>query len=149
MSARGRAAGRPLSAPALALVLLLTGCAGEAGDRPDAAGASVETPHQPSSEPHGGGSPAGGPSSRPPAALTPADDGAVVPLRVGGHAELLVPGGASVGPQVMGGAVELVEVLNAAATGHREWEVRAVRPGTGVVRGAPPERWALTFRVAA
>lgn len=133
MSTRGRAAGRTLSAPALAVVLLLTGCSSGAPGRPPSTSGGMPS--------------ASGPVSLPAGALTPEDDGAEVALPVGGTARLRVPGGTSGEPSVTGTAVELVELRNAAATGQREWEVRAVTPGTGLVHGAEPERWTLTFRV--
>lgn len=79
--------------------------------------------------------------------LTPADDGAVVPLQVGGAAELVVRDAAAADPQVEGTAVVLVELRNVTGSGRREWEVRAVREGTAVVRGDAPVPWSLTFTV--
>jgi predicted secreted protein len=87
-----------------------------------------------------------GPAS-PPRTLTPADDGAVVQLRVGQTVELVVPGPAAAEPRVEGEAVALVEVRGVRGGGGREWEVRAVRAGTAYVRGAGPDPWTLTFHV--
>jgi hypothetical protein len=49
---------------------------------------------------------------------------------------------------VAGTAVELVAVVNVTGSGLREWEVRAVRAGTGVVSGEDPTPWSLTFLVS-
>jgi hypothetical protein len=91
--------------------------------------------------------PAPGPAS-PERTFTPADDGAVVPLRVGQTVELVVPGPAAAEPRVEGEAVALVEVRGVRGGGGREWEVRAVRAGTAYVRGVGTDPWTLTFHVS-
>lgn len=69
-------------------------------------------------------------------------------LRVGQSVELVVRGPGGQVPRVEGEAVVLVEVLAVTARGHREWEVRAVRPGVAHVRAGAGQPWTLTFRVA-
>lgn len=51
-------------------------------------------------------------------------------------------------PDVVGEAVLLIAVINVAESGVREWEVRAVEPGTTTVQGAAgDESWVITLSV--
>lgn len=73
------------------------------------------------------------------------DDGAVILLRVGESARLLLPAGAVCQPAT-GGAVELIEFTFIDAAGQSEFEVRAVAAGQSEVSCADPELQ-LTFVV--
>jgi predicted secreted protein len=57
------------------------------------------------------------------------DDGVTASLRVGETATLRLRDGGPE-PVVTGEAILLIRVDNVAATGYRQWEIRAVRPGT-------------------
>jgi hypothetical protein len=57
------------------------------------------------------------------------DDGAQLHLRPGENADLAIRDPSAPDPVVVGDAVTLVEVDSARATGAREFEIRAVRPG--------------------
>ncbi|MFF3647664.1 hypothetical protein ACFYXV_03310 [Streptomyces sp. NPDC002181] len=119
-----------------ALALAFTGCGG----------GEVPPPQKNEHGSGGSGDPEGGTSAtaggtnataagtRPPAqgrVLTGADDGFAGRLTVGQTARLRLPlpeGGAE--PAAEGDAVLLIPVGNVTGTGHREWELRAVHPGT-------------------
>jgi hypothetical protein len=81
--------------------------------------------------------------------LTVHDDGAVVRLRVGDTAELVVRDPLAPDPVVEGTAIDLVEVVNITQSGIREWEVRAVSVGEAMVAAVdPPKRFTIRFRVS-
>ncbi|MER6775593.1 MULTISPECIES: hypothetical protein [unclassified Streptomyces] len=74
---------------------------------------------------------AGAPTPAQGRVLTGADDGFAGRLAVGQTARLRLPlpeGGPL--PTARGDAVLLIRVSNVTGSGHREWELRAVRPGT-------------------
>ncbi|MFI5669217.1 hypothetical protein [Streptomyces sp. NPDC051704] len=74
---------------------------------------------------------AGAPTPAQGRVLTGADDGFAGRLAVGQTARLRLPlpeGGPQ--PTARGDAVQLIRVSNVTGSGHREWELRAVRPGT-------------------
>jgi predicted secreted protein len=158
-----RRTGSSVLARALVAVLLVTaaGCGDGAGEQPQrdptpvvaspgaTAAATAAPTAAPAPAPTAGATvaPTRGPAT-PPRTLTPADDGAVVQLRVGQTVELVVPGPAAAEPRVEGEAVALVEVRGVRGGGGREWEVRAVRAGTAYVRGADSGGWTLTFSVS-
>lgn len=117
--------------PALALAVLLGGCASAGSPSP-------------------GSSPSDAPG--PTASATPVprfvsahDDGAVFAMTVGQTTTLRTEQG-SADPAVEGDAVLVIESVNVAAGDAREWEVRAVESGRAVVTGA--EGWTLAFEVA-
>jgi predicted secreted protein len=146
-----RRSGSSVLARALVGVLLVTaaGCADGAGEQAQRDPTPVATSPGASAAATAAATaaPTRGPASSP-RTLTPADDGAVVPLRVGQTVELVVPGPAAPEPRVEGEAVALVEVRGVRGGGGREWEVRAVRAGTAYVRGVGPDPWTLTFHVS-
>jgi predicted secreted protein len=64
-----------------------------------------------------------------PRTLTPADHGRVYVMQVGQTTSLIVPDPYAPDPDVRGTSVEVVEVVNVDASGRREWELRALKPG--------------------
>lgn len=119
----------------LALVLLgvLTGCSGgEPSPSPDET--APETP------PATTGSP-----TPMPRYVRPRDDGAVFTLPVGGTSTLRILR-ESGEPVATGTAVILFPVVNVTGSGARDWEIRAVEPGTSTVSGTDP-RFAFTVQV--
>lgn len=67
----------------------------------------------------------------------PADDGTVFTMATGTTATLRITrSGAE--PVVTGAAVLLVQMVPVTGTGAREWEIRAVEPGTSTVTGTEP-----------
>jgi hypothetical protein len=70
-------------------------------------------------------------------------------MAVGQTAGLVVPDALAPDPEVEGDAVEVVDVVNVDASGQREWELRAVRPGRTVIRGAGSTPYVLTLEVTA
>lgn len=80
--------------------------------------------------------------------LTAADDGAQIWLRVGETATLLQDNHLAPDPTVDGDAIELVELVNIAASGDRQWEIRARTPGEAVIRVEdPPDAFVIRVRV--
>lgn len=77
--------------------------------------------------------PDGGPTA-PPTLLTPADDERTVTMAVGDVTDLVVPDPFAPDPVVEGSSLEVVELVNVQASGNRQWELRAVRTGTTVLR---------------
>lgn len=125
----------------LAALALFTGCGGGRA-RPPAKGT-----HDPGGT---GATGAGAPTPAQGRALTGADDGFVGRLTVGQTARLLLPlpeGGPE--PTAQGDSVLLIRISNVTGTGHREWELRAVREGTTRISApradGPPAT--LTFTV--
>ncbi|MFB7058169.1 hypothetical protein ACFCXT_34235 [Streptomyces vinaceus] len=109
-----------------ALALAFTGCGGGEA-RPPQKGTHASGA--------GGSGGTGGTGGTPPPAqgrvLTGADDGFAGRLSVGQTARLRLPlpeGGPE--PTAEGDAVLLIRISNVTGTGHREWELRAVHPGT-------------------
>jgi hypothetical protein len=84
-----------------------------------------------------------------PRRLSPADDGRTFSMVVGRTAGLVVPDPLAPDPAVEGNAVEVVDVVNVDASGQREWELRAIRPGRTVLRGAGSTPYVITFEVEA
>ena len=77
------------------------------------------------------------------------DDGAVLHLRVGENADLIVRDPSAADPVVVGDAVTLVEIANARPSGLREWEIRALRPGSASIRAQERgDRFTITVTVA-
>jgi uncharacterized lipoprotein YmbA len=116
--------------PALALAVLLGGCASAGSPSP-------------------GPTPSGAPE--PSASATPvprfvgaADDGAVFAMTVGQTTTLRTEQGTA-DPVVEGDAVLLVESVNVTDSGAREGVVRAVEAGRATVSG---DDWTLAFEIA-
>ncbi|MFI6145097.1 hypothetical protein [Streptomyces sp. NPDC051109] len=115
----------------LAALALFTGCGG--GEvRPPAKG--VHEPHGTGDGGATGGTGATAAGAATPAqgrVLTGADDGFAGRLAVGQTARLRLPlpeGGPE--PAARGDAVLLIRISDVTGSGHREWELRAVHPGT-------------------
>ncbi|MGW6405733.1 hypothetical protein ACWF95_01100 [Streptomyces vinaceus] len=110
-----------------ALALAFTGCGG-----------GEARPPQKGTHASGAGGSGGTGGTPPPAqgrVLTGADDGFAGRLSVGQTARLRLPlpeGGPE--PTAEGDAVLLIRISNVTGTGHREWELRAVHPGTTRIR---------------
>ena len=122
------------SLPALLLLTLVVGCgAGESSPGGSQTGSGAAT---------GPGSTASGmPSASPspvPRRLTPAADGSHYSMTVGSTAALVVQGQGVDQPEVDGTSVMLIQVVNVTDSGAREWEVRAVEPGTSTITSTTP-----------
>ncbi|MFD8793734.1 hypothetical protein [Streptomyces vinaceus] len=126
-----------------ALALAFTGCGG-----------GEARPPQKGTHASGAGGSGGTGGTPPPAqgrVLTGADDGFAGRLSVGQTARLRLPlpeGGQE--PTAEGDAVLLIRISNVTGTGHREWELRAVHPGTtriSIPRPSTPTPSTLTLTV--
>ncbi|GHE33147.1 hypothetical protein [Streptomyces vinaceus] len=127
-----------------ALALAFTGCGGggarppQKGTHASGAGGTGDTGDTGGTGDPEGGTRATAAATQPPAqgrVLTGADDGFAGRLTVGQTARLRLPlpeGGPE--PTAEGDAVLLIRVSNVTGTGHREWELRAVHPGTTRIR---------------
>ncbi|MFK0218899.1 hypothetical protein ACIQWN_12025 [Streptomyces vinaceus] len=120
-----------------ALALAFTGCGGGEARPPQ------QGTHASGAGGTGGTGGSGGTGGTPPPAqgrvLTGADDGFAGRLTVGQTARLRLPlpeGGPE--PTAEGDAVLLIRISNVTGTGHREWELRAVHPGTTRIRVPRP-----------
>jgi hypothetical protein len=70
-------------------------------------------------------------------------------MMVGQTAGLVVPDPLAPDPSVEGDAVEVVDVVNVDASGQREWELRAIRPGRTVLKGTGSTPYVITLEVGA
>ncbi len=136
--------------PALVLAGLLAACAGGSNPASDGTSPATRGPDPTPSKPiaTAAGSPA---ASLPviPRTLSPADDGRRYTMRVGSVAELIVRDPNAPDPVVEGLSVDLVEVANVQASGRREWEIRAIRPGPTVVRAGGSMPFVIAIDVLA
>src|SRR6478609_1128861 len=82
-----------------------------------------------------------------PKRLTPEDDGGRFTMVAGTTSALRVDDPAAPDPTVVGESVLVVPVLNVTDSGVREWELRAVTPGTTTVTGRDPD-YTLTITVS-
>jgi PBP1b-binding outer membrane lipoprotein LpoB len=82
-----------------------------------------------------------------PRTLRPSDDGGWFSMVLGSTCELLVSDTSAGDPVVEGTSVLLVPVVNITDSGVREWEVRAVEPGTSTVTGVDPD-YSFTITVS-
>lgn len=73
-----------------------------------------------------------------PRRLTPEADGGHYSMTVGSTAALVVHGQGVDQPEVDGTSVLLIPVVNVTDSGAREWEVRAVEPGTSTITSTTP-----------
>ena len=130
-----------------AAVILLGGCGGgEPAGAPGSTtggstGGSGSGPNGTASAP----SPSGAPQPAP-KRLTPKDDGGQFTMQMGTTSTLRVDDPAATDPAVVGVSVLVVPVLNVAASGVREWELRAVAPGTTRLTSRQPA-YTLTITV--
>ena len=122
--------------PALALVALLTGCA-RAGQVP---------PGEPSAEPEPTASVTPAPVPR---FIGAADDGASFTMTVDQTTTLRVTDVEASDPILDGESVIVIPVVNVAPGDGRQWEVRAVAPGTSTIRGVDAGLdWTITLIVS-
>ena len=140
----------PRSLVAVGIVLTAIAC-GQSGDAPAASpqGPAATTATTPAGAAPSGGAPTPGdhgatPTSDAGRTITADDDGDVVVLSVGDQVELVQADPLSPDPVVTGDAVELVEFVNVTGSTSREWEIRALAPGTAEV--AVPDTGG-TFRI--
>ena len=73
-----------------------------------------------------------------PRRVTPEDDGGTFAMTTGTTSSLVVGDTSAADPAVSGDAVLLVQVVNVVDSGVREWEVRALRPGTSTITSTHP-----------
>lgn len=115
----------------VAALLLVGGCGG--GEPSGATGATASGRSATTSTPSTS-------ATRPaPRTVTPADDGARFTMPEGTTTTLRVQDQSAPDPVVEGAAVLLVPVVNITDSGAREWELRAVAPGTSTVTGRDPD----------
>lgn len=74
-----------------------------------------------------------------PRVVTPADDGARFTMPVGATSTLRVQDPSAPDPVATGTSVLVVPVVNVTDSGVREFELRAVSPGTTTVSGSGPD----------
>lgn len=123
--------------PALALVVLLTGCASSG---PAAQTGGTVSPH-PTPSPASSAAPA-------PRFIGPSDGGRMYSMTVGQTTTLRISDPDAAEPEAEGTAVLLIAVANVTGSGAREWEVRAVEPGTStIVSDHHDPSWEITLVV--
>jgi hypothetical protein len=81
-----------------------------------------------------------------PRVVTPADDGARFTMTVGATSTLRLQDTSAPEPVASGTSVLVVPVVNVTDSGVREFELRAVSPGTSTIRGSDPD-YAFTLVV--
>lgn len=82
-----------------------------------------------------------------PRRLTPEDDGSTFTMTVGQVSALLVRDPRAPDPTVAGDAVEVAPVDNVTASGVREFELRALRPGRTVLSSTQDPPYTITLEV--
>ena len=81
--------------------------------------------------------------------IGPADDGSAYAMTVGQTTTLRLAEPDATEPEVEGAAVLLIAVVNVTGSGAREWEVRAVEPGSAAIHGSAAEgTWTIEFIVS-
>jgi hypothetical protein len=119
--------------PALVAAALLGGCGG--GLMPNGSGtAPDQIAMQPDPVPV-------------PRTLTPDNDGGTFTMTVGRTAALIVRDPHAPDPDVDGTSVKVVDMVNIAASGRREWELRAMSPGRTVIRVGGDRPFTITILV--
>ena len=71
-----------------------------------------------------------------PRRVTPDDSGSTFALRLGATSSFVLHDPAAPEPQAEGSSVLVIPVVNVQDSGVREWELRAVAPGSTTIRGA-------------
>jgi predicted secreted protein len=71
-----------------------------------------------------------------PRRVTPDDSGSTFALRLGATTSFVLRDPAAPEPQAEGSSVLVIPTVNIQDSGVREWELRAVAPGTTTIRGA-------------
>lgn len=121
---------------ALALLGPLVGCAG-----------GEPSPSASTTRPSSPGLSTASPSANPiPPTVTPEDDGGTFTMTVGASSELVISDPDAPDPVITGAAIDLIPIVNVTDSGGREWELRAVAPGSTTIRGSSPE-FELTITV--
>ena len=82
-----------------------------------------------------------------PRRLSPANDRGVFTMKVGQTAGLVVSDPDAPDPEVDGQSVSVVEMHNVDASGRREWEIRAIKPGRTTLRAAGKRPYTITLDV--
>lgn len=80
-----------------------------------------------------------------PRRVTPDDSGSTFRLRTGATSTLVLRDPEAPEPRAEGASVLVIRMVNVQNSGVREWELRAVAPGTTVVRGG--DAYVITFVV--
>ena len=118
------------------LLVILAGCGSASDTGATASGMpSTSPPAQPSPSPA-------------PRRLTPEADGSHYSMATGSTTALVVREPGADEPEVDGASVILIPVVNVTGSGVREWEVRAVEPGTSVITSTTPA-YTITLTVQA
>lgn len=71
-----------------------------------------------------------------PRRVTPDDSGSTFALRLGATTSFVLRDPDAPEPQAEGASVLVIPMVNIQDSGVREWELRAVAPGTTTIRGA-------------
>ena len=125
-----------MTVPARLLVVALLLVGGCGGGEPSGPGTTGGTASGPSATTRRRATSATRPAPR---TVTPADDGARFTMPEGTTTTLRVQDQSAPDPVVEGAAVLLVPIVNITDSGAREWELRAVAPGTSTVTGRDPD----------
>ncbi|WP_159899723.1 hypothetical protein [Ornithinibacter aureus] len=126
---------------AVVLLVLLGGCGSASEPRATASdtGATASGVPSPSPSAMPSTSPPAQPSPSPaPRRLTPEADDSHYSMAMGSTTALVVREPGADEPEVDGASVILIPVVNVTGSGVREWEVRAVDPGTSVITSTTP-----------
>ena len=130
-----------MTVPARLLVVALLLVGGCGGGEPSGPGTTGGTASGPSATRSSATTSSSATSATRPAPRTvgPADDGAWFTMPEGTTTTLRVQDQSAPDPVVEGAAVMLVPIVNITDSGAREWELRAVAPGTSTVTGRHPD----------
>lgn len=128
--------------PAVALVLLLTSCASAGPASTGAPTTGDPTPGEPMPTASADAEPA-------PRFIGAADDGATFSLEVDQTTTLRATDAEASDPELDGESVLVIPVANITSSAGREWEIRAVAPGTSTLTGTDAgEKWTITLTVS-
>ena len=82
-----------------------------------------------------------------PRTLTPKNDRGVFTIEMGRSVGLIVPDPHAPDPEVEGQSIRVIEVVNVDASGRREWELRAIKPGRTILRAQGTHPYTITLDV--
>lgn len=125
-----------LTLPALIFIGLVAGCGGGLASPRSATAPEMITSNAGQAE-----------AVPAPRTLTPKHDGGVFTIQLGKNAGLVVPDPSAPDPGVDGDSIQVIEVSNIDASGRREWELRAVKPGRTILRAAGKYPYTITLVV--
>ena len=128
---------------AVVLLVLLAGCGSASDTGSTASDTGATASGMPSTSPPAQPSP-----SPAPRRLTPEADGNHYSMAMGSTTALVVREPGADEPEVDGASVILIPVVHVTGSGVREWEVRAVEPGTSVITSTTPA-YTITLTVQA